>query len=116
MPITEAMSVPSSSNTKNFDQLKNQSRPRRRRCSTWNHTSTIPIEESDTNAEHLVKGEALVCVSKDGSTLMVSKLVAAAIQIVTARYQKNFESWLKYFWRSLYFYKMNTDNDALLKF
>ena len=72
MPITEAMSVPS--NTMTFDQFKKQNRPRRRRCSTWNHTSTIPIEESDSNAEHLVKGEALVCISKDGSTLMVSEL------------------------------------------
>jgi len=69
--------VPTSSNTINFDQFKHQisnSRPRRRRCSTWNHTSTIPIEESEdgANAEHLVKGEALVCVSKDGSTLMAN--------------------------------------------
>ena len=80
MPITEAMSVPTSSSAINFDQFKHQisnSRPRRRRCSTWNHTSTIPIEESEdgANAEHLVKGEALVCVSKDGSTLMVSEIL-----------------------------------------
>ena len=25
---------------------------------------------------------------------------------------KVFENWLKYFWYSLFFYKMNTDNDA----
>ena len=31
----------------------------------------IAVEESDTNIEHLVKGEALVCVSKDGSIMMV---------------------------------------------
>ena len=30
--------------------------------------------------------------------------------------KKKIENWLKYFWRSLFFYKMNTDNDALLKF
>ena len=37
--------------------------------------------------------------------------------VVCIRYQIFLENWLKYFWHSsFFFYKMNTDNDLLLKF
>ena len=60
-------SIPFEPNFQPLQQL--QRRPRRRRCRTWNFTSTIPIEER--RQENLVKGEAVVCISKDHSMLMV---------------------------------------------
>ena len=72
--MSEAMSVP---NSREEMLLR---KPRRKRCRTWNHNNTIAVEESDTNIEHLVKGEALVCVSKDGSIMMV-RILSETLEI-----------------------------------
>ena len=54
------------------------------------------------------------CIPSENSTSNFIPKTSATIHTYI-RY-KEIENWLKYFWHSLFFYKMNTDNDALLKF
>ena len=47
-------------------------RRRRKRCNSWNFNSRIPVEETTENEENLVSGQSVICLSMDGSQLIVS--------------------------------------------
>ena len=43
----------------------------RKRCKSWNYHCKIPLDEE--NNEIVISGESVICLSKDGQSLIVSK-------------------------------------------